>query len=117
MTLGAVLAVGLVGGAAAVGRVVLAGAVAQRAPRGFPYGTLAVNLLGAFLLGAVAGAALGSEAFRLAGTALLGSFTTFSTWMLEAHRLPRRAGLLNLGVSLVLGLAAVWLGRELGGLL
>ena len=52
---------------------------------------------------------------------MLGSYTTFSTWMLESQRLGEdgefAAMALNLALSLVAGLVAVWAGRELGGLL
>ena len=44
--------------------------VAQRAGREFPYGTLAVNLLGTLLLGVLAGAALEHDAYRVAATGL-----------------------------------------------
>ena len=58
---------------------------------------------------------------RLAGTGLLAAYTTFSTWALEAHRLSEdgrtRLGLANLLVSLALGLACAWLGREVGAAL
>ena len=54
------------------------------------------------------------DALLLTGTALLGSFTTFSTWMLESERLAERGegglALVNLAGSLALGLAAVALG-------
>jgi CrcB protein len=77
-----------------------------------------VNVIGAFILGVLVGAAVEDDAYRLAGTGLLGSFTTFSTWMLETHRLGEDGeagvGLANLLVSLLLGIAAVWIGRELG---
>ena len=39
------------------------------------------------MLGLFAGLALHGDALLLAGTALLGSYTTFSTWMFETHRL------------------------------
>jgi fluoride exporter len=116
-----VVAVGVIGGAAAIGRFLLDGAVAARVGRGFPFGTLTVNLLGALLLGVLAGAALSAEAMRLAAVGLLGSFTTFSTWALESHRLGEdgrlRLGVANFLLSLVLGVTAVWLGRWIGGLL
>jgi CrcB protein len=116
-----VVAVGVIGGAAAIGRFLLDGAVAARVGRGFPFGTLTVNLLGALLLGVLAGAALSAETMRLAAVGLLGSFTTFSTWALESHRLGEdgelRLGVANFVVSLVLGVTAVWLGRWIGGLL
>jgi fluoride exporter len=113
--------IALLGGLGAIARFLLDGAVASRVGRAFPFGTLAVNLTGAFALGALDGAAVGSEALRLAGVGFLGAYTTFSTWALEAHRLGEdgraRLGLANLGVSLALGLACAWLGRELGGAL
>jgi CrcB protein len=113
--------IALLGGAGAVGRLLLDGAVSARTGRRFPYGTLAVNLSGAFVLGLLTGAALGGDGLRLLGTGLLGAFTTFSTWAFETHRQAedgRGAGaLLNLGVSLVLGVAVAWAGHRLGGAL
>ena len=114
-------AVGALGGAGAVARLVLDAAVAVRARGVFPLGTLAVNLSGAFALGLLAGVALHGDALLLAGTATLGSYTTFSTWMLESERLGEdgQPGLLalNLALSLALGLAAAALGRRLGAAL
>jgi CrcB protein len=115
------VALGLLGGAGAVGRFLLDGAVAGRIGRAFPYGTLAVNLSGALALGVLVGAAVDGDAYRLAGTGLLGGYTTFSTWALESHRLAEdgrgRLGALNFAVSLVLGVALAYLGRVLGGTL
>lgn len=114
------LAVGALGGLGALARFLLDGAVAERVPGGFPAGTFAVNVSGAFLLGLLVGIALRGDALVLAAAGLLGSYTTFSTWMLESHRLAEdgegRAALANLALSLGLGLAAVAIGRELGGL-
>ena len=112
------LALGLLGGAGAVARVVVDSAVSARVRRGPGFGILAVNLSGAFALGIVIGAALHGDALRLVATGLLGSYTTFSTWMLESQRLGegdrRAAALLNVIGSLALGLLVVWLGRRLG---
>ena len=112
------IGVALLGGAGAVARFLLDGAVSARAGRAFPWGTLAVNLSGAFALGVLAGAALGGDARRLAATGLLASYTTFSTWALEAHRQGEdgRFGgaALNIAAGLVLGLACAWAGRRLG---
>ena len=51
----------------------------------------------------------------------IGSFTTFSTWILDSHRLASAAwpalAWLNIGLSLVAGFAAVALGHWLGGVL
>jgi integrase len=71
--------------------------------------------------GIAAGVSLSDDAYRVVGTGLLGAFTTFSTWALESHRLGEdgqlRLGALNFVVSLLLGVAAAWCGRELGAAL
>lgn len=101
------------GAAGALGRYLLSG-VAQRATRSdFPVGTLVVNLVGAFLLGAVAGA----DGFNGATVliAFLGGFTTFSTWMVETLRLGPRSvtAFMNLTLTLVGGIAIAALGYTL----
>jgi fluoride exporter len=116
-----VLGIGLLGGVGAIARFTLDGAIAERAGRSFPYGTLAVNLVGALALGALTGAAVTTDTLRLAGTGFIGAFTTFSTWMLESHRLGEdgeaRPATANLLVSLLVGVVLAALGRELGELL
>lgn len=118
MTLAAVLGIGLLGGAGAILRFLLDGAVARRLGREFPFGTLAVNVSGAFALGVVAGAAFGDSTDRLIGTGLIGAFTTFSTWAFESHRLAEdgqlRPAALNFAVSLAAGIAAVAAGHAVG---
>jgi CrcB protein len=113
--------VGAVGAAGAVGRFLLDGAVARRLGRGFPFGTLAVNVSGTLGLGVLVGATLRGDAYELAGTGFLGAYTTFSTWMLESHRLAEdgevAVAVRNVVVSLVAGLAAAFVGRKLGGVL
>jgi fluoride exporter len=113
-----VLAIAAVGGLGAIARFLLDGAVSSRVGRGFPFGTLAVNLTGAFALGILDGAAVGGDALRIAGVGFLGAYTTFSTWALEAHRLGEdgrtRLGLANLVVSLALGIGCAWIGQRLG---
>ena len=108
----------VIGGAGSVLRFYVDGIVASASGRDFPYGTLVVNLSGAVLLGLIAGLAIGGNAALLAGTAAVGSYTTFSTWMLESQRLTEerqyRKALLNIVVSLVLGVAAAALGRLIG---
>jgi CrcB protein len=108
----------VIGGAGSVLRFYVDGIVASASGRDFPYGTLVVNLSGAVILGLLAGLALGGDAALLAGTAAVGSYTTFSTWMLETQRLTEerqyRKAALNIIVSLVLGLAAAELGRLIG---
>ena len=116
MSVALILGIGVLGGAGAIARLLLDGAVSERAGGHFPWGTLAVNVSGAFLLGFVAGAVAG-DAFRLLGTGLLGAYTTFSTWMLESHRLWEdgrlRVGVANFALSLAVGIAALWIGRQL----
>jgi fluoride exporter len=111
-------AVMVIGGAGSVLRFYVDGIVASASGRDFPYGTLVVNLSGAVLLGLIAGLAVAGDAALLAGTAAVGSYTTFSTWMLESQRLTEerqyRKALLNIVVSLVLGVAAAALGRLIG---
>ena len=113
------LGVTLLAGVASVARFLLDAAVSARAGGRFPVGTLAVNLSGALLLGLLVGLSLHGDAYLLAGTAVLGSYTTFSTWMLESHRLAedgqRWALALNVLASVALGVAAVAVGRVIGG--
>jgi CrcB protein len=115
------VAVALVGGFGAVARLVLDDAVSGAVGRAFPFGTLAVNVIGALTLGVLAGAALSKGAYEIAGIGLVGAFTTFSTWAFESHRLGEdgrlRLGLLNFVLSLIVGVAAVWAGRHLGATL
>jgi CrcB protein len=105
----------VLGGLGAVARVTVVTAVATRSRGAFPLGTFAVNVSGAFLLGLLAGTSASGDLYRLAAIAFLGSFTTFSTWMLEARLLQEgergRVALAYLALSLAVGLAAVALGR------
>lgn len=121
MSLPIVIGVGLLGGLGAVFRFALDGVVAGRAGGQFPFGTLLVNVLGAFVLGILAGAAVGGSAYRLEATGFIGGFTTFSTWAFETHRLGEDGqvslGVLNVVVSLALGIAAAWAGRQIGAAL
>ncbi len=113
------IAVGAIGAIGALARLLLEDLVSSRLPIAFPAGTLAVNLSGAFILGLLSGLALTGTAMVLAGSAAVGSYTTFSTWMLETHSLVeddrRPAAAANVLVSGAVGLGAVVLGRVLGG--
>jgi CrcB protein len=108
----------LIGGCGAVARFAVDGAVGAWFGRDFPVGTFAVNLSGAVLLGLLTGLSLGPDEALLAGTAAVGSYTTFSTWMFETQRLEEerqhRSAALNIVASLVLGVAAAALGRVIG---
>jgi CrcB protein len=112
------IAVAVLGGAGAVGRFLVDGWVGARYGRELPLGTFAINVSGAFALGLLDGLALSGNAMVLAGTATIGAYTTFSTWIFETHRLAEdgefAAAALNIGASIVAGFAAVVLGHLLG---
>lgn len=118
MSAGTWVAVAGLGGLGALARFGVDLAVLRRAGEAFPWGILVVNLTGAFAMGVLVGTGPSTATMRLAGTATLGAYTTFSTWMLNTRRLGedgRRGALAaNLVVSLLLGLLAVWAGRALG---
>lgn len=88
----------------------------------FPTGTIAVNLLGSFLLGllmAISMAGTIPESWRVPLSAgLLGSFTTFSTFSVETVTLLQqgqaRLALFNVVIQLMLGLAAAACGLTIG---
>ena len=112
------IAVGLLGGIGALCRFFVDGIVSARAGRDFPIGTMVVNVTGAALLGMLVGLGLKGDRLVLAGTATLGSYTTFSTWMLETQRLAEDGELAlagaNVLISLGVGLGAAALGRSIG---
>ena len=109
----------LLGGAGAVLRFLVDRAVARRVARPFPFGTLTVNLTGAVLLGLLSGLTLSHQVALLAGTAFVGSYTTFSTWMLETQRLGEERQVwpaaANIVVSVILGVLAAMAGQWIAG--
>ena len=113
--------VALGGAAGAVARYGVRGWVYQRFSDSFPWGTLAVNVLGSLLLGlALAwfeGSMLSPELKRALTVGFLGAFTTFSTFAYESVAMVQdgdwvRAGGYAFG-SLLLGMAAVLAGLAL----
>jgi CrcB protein len=111
--------VGLGGFLGANARYFLGRAIVERAGAGFPWGTLAVNLTGAFLIGVIAewlvlrhGSADSWRLFLVVG--VLGGYTTFSSYALEIVNLMRHDKLLRamayLLVSNVAGVALCFLG-------
>ena len=112
------VAVALIGGAGSIARFLVDGAISPAVGRDFPFGTMVVNISGAVILGLLTGLALGHDEALLAGTAAVGSYTTFSTWMLETQRLAEerqyRKAVVNVVISLVLGVAAAAVGRLIG---
>jgi CrcB protein len=86
----------------------------------FPWGTWTVNVVGSFVLGAVA--AVGPEWVQtLVGTGFCGALTTFSTFGYETMRLSEEGetaiAVWNVAGSLAAGLAAAALGWALGSAL
>ena len=112
------LAVGALGGCFAIARFFVDAIVSSRAVSEFPWGTFAVNVSGSLALGVLSGEAVTGRLSLLAGGACVGSYTTFSTWMLETYRLgeddDRRPLLAYLFGSLAAGLAVAALGRWIG---
>ena len=106
----------LVGVGGAIGSVARWG-VSEAMPTGgaseVPWATITVNLLGAFVLGAMMAGTLQTETLLLFGTGMLGGFTTMSTFGVETVRLiesgnPSTA-LIYIALNLLAPLAA-WLG-------
>ena len=104
----------------------LSGFVARKYGEAFPWGTMAVNLLGCLVTGAVF--FLSEERFLVSPTVrtviligLLGGFTTFSSYGLQTFTLLRDGefglGILNMIASNVLGLFMVWIGYVLARVL
>jgi CrcB protein len=112
------LGAGALGAVGALGRFAVDAAVSARRPSDFPFGTLAVNLSGGFALGLLLGLGVAGDARFVLGTGLLGGYTTFSTWMVEAQRLGEdgewRLMWLNLVVPMAAGLCATGLGWIIG---
>lgn len=116
------LLIGLGGFVGAVLRHLVGGAI-QHVSRSasYPIGTLAVNVSGCFVIGLLAQLAESrgmltdaSRAFLIVG--LLGGYTTFSSFGNETLNLVRSGesalGALNVVAHVLLGLAAVWAGRD-----
>ena len=122
-----ILLVGLGGALGSIARY-LTSAWVQTASRSinFPFGTLAVNLIGCFIIGFLAQLAdtrgvFTSEARAFVFVGILGGFTTFSSFGNETLNLVRAGemwnGMANLGANVVIGLLAVWLGRTVAYLI
>jgi len=111
------------GAAGAYARYVVDGLVSRRGSAGFPWGTFAVNISGAFLLGLLATLLTArtsvDPALRISITVgFIGAYTTFSTLVFESARLIEGGGyalaFLNLAGSTLGGLVAVFAGIAVG---
>jgi CrcB protein len=117
-----IVAIALGGALGSVGRFLVAGWVGRVLGVNFPWGTLAVNVIGGLVMGVLVGlmAQVWSvtpaiRAFLTVG--VLGGFTTFSAFSLETILLLERgellAGLFYIAASVVLSVGAVWCGLRL----
>jgi CrcB protein len=96
--------------------------VDERSHSSFPYGTLAVNLVGCFVAGLLfpifERAAIPAEMRLAVFTGFLGGFTTFSAYGLQTLVLVdggmAAMAAMNVMISNVVGLAMVWLGSTVG---
>ena len=100
----------LFGAAGTLARYALGGLVQHRAGSSFPAGTLAVNLLGCFLLGGVAEYALQHLSippdWRIGITVgFIGAFTTFSTFVYESSRMLEEGDWLKMALYVSLSVA------------
>lgn len=117
-----VLAVALAGALGALARWGIGAWFGHRYPS-FPWGTMVINISGSFILGVLFAVlverGIGSATTRVAlMVGLLGAYTTFSTFSLETFRLLEEgamgSAIANIGLSVVLGLLAVWVGIAAG---
>ncbi len=119
-----ILAVALGGSFGAVTRFLVSSGIYQWLGRGFPYGTLVVNIMGSFLLGLLTETLILQRitiTFEYRAAILIGfigSFTTFSTFSLETFYLLEQGHLskaaLNIAVSISACVLAIWLGLLCG---
>jgi CrcB protein len=113
------IGVGAFGAIGALARFRVADGVTAWRPSAFPYGTFVVNISGGFTLGLLTGLGVSGDAMLVLGTGLLGGYTTFSTWMVEAQRLGEDASWVAMSSyllgSMLAGLVAGGAGWLLGG--
>jgi CrcB protein len=109
--------IALGGAAGSVARYSVGKMVLHSVGNGFPWGTLAVNVLGSFLIGlCVHFLPRETEMRLLVVTGFLGGFTTFSAFSIESLNLMRSQpvyGIAYIGLSVVLSIAAVSFGAKL----
>jgi CrcB protein len=118
------ISIALGGACGAVIRFLMSTGLYQWLGRGFPYGTLAVNVVGSFLIGLLTEALIVQRiaiAFEYRAAILvgfIGAFTTFSTFSLETVYLLEQGNITRAGLNIVVSvlgcLLAVWIGLVFG---
>lgn len=118
-----ILLVAAGGAVGSVARYLLSGAVLHQTLQWrFPLGTFAVNIIGCFLIGILAGMAIKEDFFTaytrvFLFTGIIGGFTTFSAFGLETFHLLRRGEVLvaasYIALSILVGLLVLWLGYSI----
>lgn len=107
-----------------VARYLLSITIRNRIPSEFPLGTFSVNIVGCFAIGWITAyaekqAILPEQTLLFVSVGLLGGFTTFSSFGLETMNLIRNEQIgiaaLYAGLSLMIGILAVWVGRMISG--
>ena len=83
--------------------------------RGVPWGTVLVNVVGSFVLGALTAAALSESAMALLGVGFCGALTTYSAFVVQTHDRGPRLGLVNVVLTIPVALAACAAGFALTG--
>ena len=78
-----------------------------------PWGTILVNIVGSFMLGALSGAAVSGTVMALLGVGFCGALTTYSAFAVQTHDRGPRLGLLNVLLTIPVALAACALGFTL----
>lgn len=94
--------------------------ISTRLNRDYPIGTLLVNLFGSFALGLLFGGITERWVLLLLATGFSGGFTTFSTMNIEILNLSKRKAILAVtyaGTSYIFGIAAAWIGWQLGSII
>lgn len=116
------LLAGMGGAIGSIGRVVMSDVVSRFSGDGFPFGTIAVNVTGAILMGLLAGYGesepgkllLSQSARTFLMIGLLGGYTTFSSFSLQTFLLIEQGNLtgafLNVFLSVLLCVAGIWAG-------
>ena len=112
----------LVGFGGAIGSMLRYAATLLLNSKYFPYATLAVNIIGSFIIGLVFAISIKNENFLnnwklFLATGICGGFTTFAAFSLETMELLQREkigmAVTYIGLSIVLGIAAAFFGYQL----